>query len=375
MLGAIAAIAAGCSRPATTVAVVLPETGNAGVYGQALRRGVELALEDLEPLGRAFDVVFFDSASQPAVARQALEGAFRRGAVAAIGGVTSAEALAMTPVADRAQRVLLSPTASSPQLSGMSEYLFRMFPSDELEAARMARFASQALGLGEVMMIADDRAYGSGVRGAFREAFASYLGRVVELPVGPDDEPREIAEAVVEAAPAAVFLAAYEDTLVALIRALGEAGFTGRVLTTHAFATPLALERAGAHAAGVLVPLTTLDLDRDAPAVRSFAERFRARFHATPSLFAAYGYDAVQLLAAAGVGSGDDVRRQLRGLVTEGVTGPIAFDRRGVIERPPAVHIVGDDLVLHEYEAYLEAKRAALIDRFESLRKNAGGVD
>ncbi len=366
-----------CREQKTTLAVVLPETGSAGVYGTALRKGVELAAAELSAANNSsFSLAFYDSASDPARARDLLAAAFRGGATAAIGGVTSAEALAMGPVADQAARVVISPTASSPRLTGLSSYLFRLFPSDDLEANSIAFFASQTLGLEEVALVADDRAYGSGVRDAFRHAFGSYLGKVTEYPLTLEGDPATVAATVAESAPEAVFLAAYADTLAVLVSHLREAGYLGRILTTHAFATSVALEKAGPHAVGVLVPQTAFAVSQDAAQVRAFAEAFRARYDAEPSLFAAYGYDALHLLAEAGFATGgDDLRRSLRVLKMEGVTGAIAFDRQGDIERPPRIHIVADDLTLLDYETYLADQRSALMTRLEALRQNAAGRD
>lgn len=370
-------MALSCRERKTTLAVVLPETGSAGVYGRAVRQGVELAASELGAGGsRSFSLAFYDSASDPARARDLLAAAFRGGATAAIGGVTSGEALAMGPVAEQSQRVVISPTASSPRLTGLSDFLFRLFPSDDLEAARIAFFASQTLGLEEVALVADDRAYGSGVRAAFRNAFGSYLGTVTDYPLALEDDPATVAATVAAAAPEAVFLAAYADTLAILVTGLREAGFSGRILTTHAFATPAALRRAGPHAVGVLVPQTAFAVSKNEAHVRGFAEAFRGRYDTEPSLFAAYGYDAVHLLAEAGVAAGsDDLRRGLRTLEMEGVTGAIAFDRKGDIERPPGIHIVADDLTLLDYETYLADQRDALITRLEALRQNAAGRD
>ena len=370
-------LGAACGQHQATVAVVLPESGPAGVYGRALRQGVELAASEMSARGRPpVSLAFHDSRSDPSRARELLATALRDGAAAAVGGVTSAEALAMAPVADRAQRVLISPTASSPQLTGLSPFLFRMFPSDDLEAARMARFASQTLGLEAVTVIADSRIYGEGVRRAFHEAFRHYLGAVEEIAISPHSDASALAAMIAEQAPRAVFLAAYQQTVVSLVRALRHAGYAGRILTTHAFATASGLRQAGSDAIGVLVPQTPFDVAQETPRVRAFVAAFKLRYAETPSLFAAYGYDSLRLLLEAGVAlGGDDLRRRLRRLRLAGITGMLAFDRQGDIERSPRIYIVGEDLALHDYEGQLAAQRAALIARLEVLRQTAADRD
>ena len=93
------------------IGVVIPETGDAGIYGASVKSGVKLAFDDAlarrtAPLG--LEVLYRDSGSDPARAASAAEALFETGAVAVIGGVTSAEAKALIPVADRMGCVLLS---------------------------------------------------------------------------------------------------------------------------------------------------------------------------------------------------------------------------------------------------------------------------
>ena len=104
---------------------------------------------DVLPIFMPFDVAYhvfeltiLDSESDPQKAAQHLTQLFEDGTLAVIGGVTTAEALAMVPAADLANRVLLSPSASSPELTGISEFFFRVFFSDFDEGIKMGHFAA-----------------------------------------------------------------------------------------------------------------------------------------------------------------------------------------------------------------------------------------
>ena len=74
--------------------------------------------------------------------------------LAVIGGVTTAEALEMVSVADREGLVLLSPSASSPQLTGISKNFFRIFISDFREGTKMGNFAAGQMELSSVVILA-----------------------------------------------------------------------------------------------------------------------------------------------------------------------------------------------------------------------------
>ena len=60
----------------------------------------------------------------------------------------------MVEVADRESRTLVSPSASLPRLTGISENFFRIFPSDFAEGTVMARYAFENLRLRHGVILA-----------------------------------------------------------------------------------------------------------------------------------------------------------------------------------------------------------------------------
>ena len=93
---------------------VLPLTGQHEIYGQAVRKGVELGYEHLQAdksFAYQIDLKIVDSKGDPATAKELLGQEINAGALAVIGGVMSIEAIQMVEVADRYDRVLLSPSA------------------------------------------------------------------------------------------------------------------------------------------------------------------------------------------------------------------------------------------------------------------------
>lgn len=371
--------AGGCGgRQAVQLGAVLPLAGEAQVYGQSIQRGVELAFAELQ--GRPAEagtvtLSLVDSRSDPARAAELAEQLFRDGALAIIGGVTSAEALAMVPIADAHGRVLLSPSASSPELTGISRHFYRVAVSDAREGAAMATFATQNRKVPSAVLVARPDAYGRGVAQAFRSEFERQGGRVlevVELATGAAD-PSGVVDRVLALQPAAVHLAAYAEDLAGLVRALREREFGGDRYTTSAFAAPQVIASVGAGADGVFLTQAEFDADSDEPRVRAFVDRFRTQYGVAPDLYAAHGYDAVlvldQALAADRDGVANEFWRSLRGLQDlAGVTGTIQFDERGDVQEYPRIYIVEGGRLL-DYEQEVEARRRALLERLRELER------
>src|SRR5258707_9792435 len=75
---------------------------------------------------------------------------------------------------------MISPSASSPDLSGVNPYTFRICPTDMSHGAQLARYARQTLGARRAGIIYIDDDYGRGLRLSFATEFRRLGGTVVE---------------------------------------------------------------------------------------------------------------------------------------------------------------------------------------------------
>ncbi len=123
---------------AVIVGAVMPLTGDAASYGTAVREGIELACEEINSRGgingTPIKVVYEDSQANPkqgVSAFQKLVSVNQTEVV--VGAVASSVTLAIAPIAERSEVVLISPASSSPKITTAGEFIFRNYPSDELE--------------------------------------------------------------------------------------------------------------------------------------------------------------------------------------------------------------------------------------------------
>jgi len=379
-LSVLATAMVGCAGERTVqFGAVLPLTGEAQIYGQPIQRGIELAFDEIvagdEDEG-TITLSVLDSASDPEKAAALTAQLYEDGALAVIGGVTTAEALTMVPVADRAERVLLSPSASSPELTGISKYFYRVFISDAREGATMATFATQKRKVGSVVILAkSDNPYAMGNQQVFQSEFERQGGQVldlIEFPSGSDLE--GLVQRVLTLDPEAVYLAAYAADTAALIRQVDAEGYKGDIYTTSAFSTPDIIAEAGQAANEVFLTQAVFQADSEDPEVQFFVERFRERFDSAADLYAAHGYDAMKTLAAAlergqSGGAPSEFWASIRSLRDfSGVTGPIQFDERGDVQKFPRVYVVADGQLL-DFEAEVEKRRRELMERLRKLEE------
>lgn len=367
----------GCRKQeAVTFGVVLPLTGESAIYGISIRNGIELAVKQIsERKGApAIQLDIRDSQSDPERAKQLAEELYGEDVRAVVGGVTTPEAMAMVEVADRAYRVLVSPSASAASLTGISRNFFRVWPSDAREGAKMGQYAAQNLNLQTAVIITADSPYAEGIQHVFREAFEQNGGKVletIEYPRNTDDLDALI-ERAVSLSPDCVYVADYADGIVNVIQLLKAAKYEGKILTVAAFATSQAIAAAGRDAEGVFVTHPQFSATDEEPAVKTFVDAYREAYGETPGLYAAHGYDAMMVLYEAVLEGGDrgsNFWKGIRGISgLKGVTGPLQFDDKGDVQKWPRVYFLVDGALV-DHSDWIDEQKEKLRERMDNLRK------
>ncbi len=358
------------------VGAVLPLTGAQAIYGQPIKNGVELSYKLLVEEGDfpyQMELVVRDSEGDPDKAKEALAQLYAEGTVAVIGGVTSSEALQMVPVADQFDRLLISPSASNPELTGISKNFYRVFLTDAREGTTMASFAVGKLNVKNVVILAKEEAYAKGIQVVFASEFERQGGEVLDLIEFPETtDPTGLVDRVMTLKPEAVYIAAYAPDIAAMLTALRSRGYQNYIFTTSAFAAPEIIEQQGEGAEGVFLTQTVFEPDSDKEMVRQFVQQYRNTFGIAPDLYAAHGYDAMLVVTETLRKSGPIPSDFWKGITSirelEGVTGMIQFDERGDVQKFPRVYVV-DSGNLVDYEAEVEKRRRELLERLRELEQ------
>jgi branched-chain amino acid transport system substrate-binding protein len=264
--------------------------------------------------------------------------------VAVVGHITSGPSIAAARVYGAGGQPLpmISPTASSPELSGINPYTFRVCPSDLSHGPALARYARERLGArrAAVLYLNDD--YGRGVRTAFAAEFARLGGTVVEQDpyLGSTASVEPYISRMRAAGVDVLMIAADVPGAALVLRELRRQGLRWPVIGSDAL---VGIEADGPLAEGIHISSAYLSEwpgERNATFVLDF---FRATQGERPNDVAGLTYDAVQLLAQAIDAVGPD-RRAIRDYLAsvgpqrpafEGVSGRIAFDAAGDVPGKP----------------------------------------
>src|SRR5690606_8021052 len=150
-------------------------------------QGVSLAIEHLNSRGSAYR--FAARTSSPGVTsavQSATELRNDTGVLGVVGHSESGPSLNAIPVYEDVEHdgehavVAVSPTATSPRLSGHSRWFFRVCPNDLAASAAVARFALDSLEARRAAVIYRNDSYGRDWTAAFAETFTQGGGEVVQ---------------------------------------------------------------------------------------------------------------------------------------------------------------------------------------------------
>ena len=232
--------------------------------------------------------------------------------------------------------VAISPTATSPALTGLSDWVFRVCPTDIAASAAAARFALDSLGSRRAAIIYRNDAYGKDWTRAFATVYEEGGGKVVQRDpyLAGITEWNAYAAYTARLAPDVILFPGSAEDAELLIRALRLAGVNAPVLGGDAIA-PLAMKPA--EFAGVRYAAFFQAEAVTSNAGREFVKSYRLKFGEAPDQRAALAYDAAMIIGRAASAEGGN-RRRIRDrvaaigtsstLVYNGATGRIAFDSK-----------------------------------------------
>jgi branched-chain amino acid transport system substrate-binding protein len=304
-------------------------------YGAMNKRGVELALEHLnarsEHKTRPVEVVFRDDlgdgAKAAAIAQEFVENPT---VLAVIGHVNSGAMVAAAKVYD-GHLPAVATTATSPDLTGISPWTFRVISSDSANGLQLARFAAK-LGRHRVVILYENNSYGRGLTEAFTRHFTGTVLSVDPIGDAGDQNFEPFVSYFKRVRPDLVFVAGTEASGITLVREVRRQGLDADLLGGDGW-TGLSVDTANSEGVWVGTPFTAEDPRADA---RRFVDAFKTRFGYLPDGNAALAYDATMLLVHAVHTVGPDrvkIRRYLASArprdAYRGVTGTIRFHPNG----------------------------------------------
>jgi branched-chain amino acid transport system substrate-binding protein len=306
-------------------------------YGLQNLQGVQLAAEEINKAGgidgHPFKVISRDDAGDgPQAANIAQEFVENASISAVIGHVNSSGMLSAAPIYD-GRLAAVATSATSPDLTGISSWVFRVISSDSLNGIALANFASRIVQRGPngVAVLYENNTYGRGLADSFRRSFHGQI-----LSIDPINADLATAEPYISylktRKPKLVFVAGRVGSGLKILQEARRQGLNAIFVGGDGWQGILADT---ATSEGTFIGMSFTPED-PSPAARAFVAAFKKKFNTVPDAHAALAYDATRLIAEALKAKGPDrkgVRDYLRTLNREtayvGLAGPAYFEDTG----------------------------------------------
>jgi branched-chain amino acid transport system substrate-binding protein len=313
------------------IASLTPISGAGAPYGEAMRRMIVAAADEINAaggaLGRRFEVYVEDTRTDPDLAVDLARHLIAQYGVQAILGTWSTdETSAVLPLLAESAVIQMT-TAGAPELSALTgrDLLWR-FQSAHGRIGRAFAAVCKRRGFRRPATMAIESASGAAIAGEFRSAWSADGGRTVADVVYPPraSSYRDHVARVADAQPDVVVLGSYLPDATAILREWKALGAATRWLMPGWVANVELIAALGAEACEGIVSVDTVANER-APSFARFEAQYRRamRGPGTDNVHAAMAYDMTVVLAlaieAAGPGAGT---REINARIREVCSGP-----------------------------------------------------
>lgn len=345
-----------------------PLTGNAAIYGTAVKNATELAVNEINKEGKVkFEYRAEDDKADGESAVNAFNTLVDWGMQVSLGTVTSGTGQAVSPLYQQENIFALTPSASSVGViysdmdnqSGPYGNIFQMCFTDPNQGTASAQYLADHTDLGSKIAIIwkNDDNYSTGIHDNFVSK-AEELGlEIVADETFTEQSATDFSVQVGKAQDAGadiVFLPIYYQPATLILQEAQKQGYTPTFFGCDGMDGILDQNGFDASLAEGLYMLTPFSADSTEEKSAAFVKAYEEAYNETPNQFAADAYDAVYAIAQAventGVNASDsasDICDALKGefpkMEFDGITGKnVSWSETGEVTKDPRAIVIQD---------------------------------
>ena len=348
------------AEDALKIAVIGPMTGGAAAYGVAVANGAKIAVEEINAKGGMQVILDIqDDEADPEKGINAYNSVLDNGAQMILGTVTTAPCLAVSAQAFEDRVFMLTPSASSADVTAGKDNAFQVCftdPGQGVAAADMIAAKGKGTKIGIIYNNAD--VYSTGIYQAFAARCAELNLEIVATTTFPSDDNADFSVQIAECKDNGadlVFLPIYYTPASLILAQAKAVNYAPVFFGGDGMDGILALEGFDKTLAEGLMLLTPFAASSPDEKTQSFVKAYVALAGEEPNQFAADAYDGVYALYTAAMNAGmtadtsvedacEMLIAQFPSLQVSGLTGELAWAATGEVLKTPAVYVVKDGI-------------------------------
>lgn len=332
------------------IGAILPLTGDAALYGENAKNAIELAKDEVNNSGgvkgNKITIIYEDSQAKADLAINAANKLINVDHVSVIlGGMSSSEVMALAPIMNKSKVVLVSPSATSHEITNAGDYIFRTIVSDIYDGKAMAKFAAQK-GYRKAAVLYVTEAGPEGVAKAFAKEFEMLGGKLI-LSEKSQRGDRDFRSQIVKFKDKnieIVYFALYPVESELFVRQYRELKIDKPLFTHQLIDDPEVLKKLSNAADGIIFTSPKIAPEAGGEMVKRFYERYQTKYKKEPQNFAPNSYDALVLVAEAMKKYGlktDEVKQGLYSVKDyHGASGVLSMDKNGDVEQNMTIMVL-----------------------------------
>ena len=314
MLMSFVAVAAAASDT-IKIGVLAPLTGGVAEYGNAVNNGVTMFFEELNANGgingKQVELVVYDEEGDPVKAVTGYNYLLDEEVVAIIGDVTTAPTIAVVTESQEEGTPMITASATAAAVTcqmnddgtvaAVYENMFRSCFIDPFQGNKMAAFAKEQLNASTAAVLYNVGSdYSAGCAKSFQETAQAQGLEVLTVESYADGAVDFQSQLTNIAAknPDVLFIPDYYSVVALVAQQAYAAGVKSTMLGSDGWDSVLDVVTDPALLEGSYY-CSGYSIEDTREAVQTFVANYQAKYGATPNMFAAQGYDAAMIMAAA----------------------------------------------------------------------------
>lgn len=323
------------------IGAILPLTGDYAKYGNYMKQGMEIALEDAIKMGKVnqnkIRIIFEDSQANPQKSVTAIKKLIDIDNVIACIPATSGVILAIKSIINKSRIITLNATAISPEINDSNDYIFSIIPDAILEGKYLAEIGINKLGKRKAAIIYRNDQSGISFYNTISKYFIELGGTVVYHDA---HQPNSIdfgsilAEIATKKSIDIIYVMSFGPEVAQFAKQAKEKGQNIQIVTYETFNSPNSIEIAGDAANGIIFCSPIFDKNSNKKEIVDIKRRIKEKYNQVEfNFFIAAHYDALMILIESisnGAKNGEEIKEYLNRMSSySGITGNIKFDKNG----------------------------------------------
>jgi branched-chain amino acid transport system substrate-binding protein len=349
------ALAAAPARADIPIATVGPMTGQYAIFGDQMKRGATLAIDDINAkgglLGQKLTLAVGDDACDPKQAVSVANDMAHRKVVFVDGHYCSGSSIPASSVYNDNGILQITPASTNPALTEEAakkgwNNVFRTCGRDDKQGVTAGNFIAATFPGKRIAILHDKSAYGKGLADETKRQLNSkgITEAMYESYTAGDKDFTALVTRLKQAKIELVYIGGYHTDVGLIVRQARDQGFGAQFMSGDANATDELASIAGPASEGLL--FTFAPDPRKNPAATEVVAEFKKQGF-DPEGYTLYTYAAIQVWAAAVTEAGttdlDKVVKVLHSRPFDTVVGKLQFDAKGDVLDPKYVVYVWHD--------------------------------